>query len=120
MRFVMTSKIHKATVTEAQLGYIGSLTIDSDLMELADLWPGERILVVSNTSGARLETYVIPGEPGSGMICMNGACAHLIGVGEQIIIMGFTLSDKPISPKAILVDEKNRFLNYLAAEPVCV
>jgi aspartate 1-decarboxylase len=120
MRFILTSKIHRATVTEAQLGYIGSITIDSDLLERADLWPGERVLVVSNTSGARLETYVIPGEPGSGMICMNGACAHLIGVGEQVIIMGFTLSDKPLSSKSILVDEENRFLNYLVSEPVCV
>ncbi len=115
MRFVLSSKIHKATVTEAQLAYIGSITIDSGLMELADLWPGERVLVVSNTTGARLETYVIPGESGSGIICMNGACAHLVNVGEELIIMGFTLSDKPLTPKSILVDSQNRFLKYLQA-----
>ena len=113
MRFVMTSKIHKATVTAAEVDYIGSITIDSCLMERADLWPGERVLVVSNLTGARLETYAIPGDAGSGMICMNGACAHLIKRGEQVIIMGFTLSDKPMVAKAILVDERNRFLKYL-------
>ncbi len=113
MRFVLSSKIHKATVTEAQLAYIGSITIDSGLMELAGLWPGGRVLVVSNTTGARLETYVIPGENGSGIICMNGACAHLVNVGEELIIMGFTLSDKPLTPKSILVDNQNRFLRYL-------
>jgi aspartate 1-decarboxylase len=113
MRFVLSSKIHKATVTEAQLGYIGSITIDSDLMELAGLWPGERVLVASNTTGARLETYAIPGEGGSGIIRMNGACSHLVNVGEELVIMGFTLSDKPLTPKAILVDSQNRFLKYL-------
>ena len=113
MRQVMSSKIHKATVTEAQLAYIGSITIDSALMEQVDLWPGERVLVVSNTTGARLETYAIQGDPGSGTICLNGACAHLIGVGEEIIIMGFTLTDKPLTPKSILVDKQNRFLKYL-------
>ena len=113
MRFVMTSKIHKATVTEAQLAYIGSITIDSTLVERADLWPGERVLVVSNTSGARLETYVILGEAGSGTVCMNGACSHLIGVGEEIIVMGYTLSDKPLPQQGILVDAQNRFVRYL-------
>ena len=77
MRMVLRSKIHNATVTEANLAYIGSITIDADLIERVGLWPGERVLVVSNTSGARLETYVIKGERGSGNICMNGAAAHL-------------------------------------------
>lgn len=113
MRFILSSKIHKATVTDAQLAYVGSITIDSSLMERVDLWPGERVLVVSNSTGARLETYAIAGEAGSGTICMNGACSHLVGVGEEIIIMGFTLSDKPQSPKSIIVDGSNRFLNYL-------
>lgn len=114
MRFVLSSKIHKATVTEAQLSYIGSITIDSSLMEYVGLWPGERVLVVSNTNGARLETYAISGENGSGVICMNGSCSHLIGVGEEIIIMGFTLSDRPLAPKSILVDGKNKFVRYLS------
>ena len=114
MRWLMRSKIHNATVTEANLAYVGSITIDQDLLDKVGLWPGERVLVVSNTSGARLETYVIAGERGSGDICMNGAAAHLIGEGEQIIIMGFELSATPVKPKAALVDGANRFVRYLA------
>lgn len=113
MRFVLSSKIHKATVTSAELAYIGSISIDESLMEKTGLWPGERVLIVSNTSGVRLETYTIPVEAGSGTICMNGACAHLVKVGEEIIIMGFTLADAPIQPKSILVDKQNRFVRYL-------
>lgn len=113
----MRSKIHNATVTEANLAYIGSITIDEDLVELAGLWVGERVLVVSNTSGARLETYIIAGERGSAAICMNGAAAHLIGQGEQIIIMGFELSDQPVPAKVILVDGHNRFVRFLAETP---
>ena len=113
MRIVIRSKIHKATVTDANLNYIGSITIDPDLLEKADLWPGEKVLVVSNTSGARLETYAIEGEAGSGCICMNGAAAHLIQPGEEIIIMAFAVTDEPIKPTFILVDEKNRFVRYL-------
>ncbi|CAM5506294.1 Aspartate 1-decarboxylase OS=Afipia felis OX=1035 GN=panD_1 PE=3 SV=1 [Afipia felis] len=113
MRWLMRSKIHNATVTEANLAYIGSITIDKDLLEMAGLWAGERVLVVSNTSGARLETYTIEGARGSGEICMNGAAAHLIRKGEQIIIMGFELVDRPIQPKVILVDESNRFVRSL-------
>jgi aspartate 1-decarboxylase len=112
MRFVLSSKIHKATVTQAELSYIGSISIDQCLMDRVGLWPGERVLIVSNTTGARLETYTIP-VAGSGTICMNGACAHLIGVGEEIIIMGFTLSDSPIKTRSILVDEQNKFVRYL-------
>ncbi len=113
MRWVMRSKIHKAIVTEANLEYVGSLTIDEDLIEKAGLWPGEKVLVVSNTSGARLETYVIKGERGSGVICMNGAAAHLIREGEEVIIIGFELTDRPVEEKAILVDRQNRFVCYL-------
>lgn len=112
-RWVLHAKIHKATVTDANLAYVGSITLDADLIERAGLWPGERVLVVSNTSGARLETYVIEGERGSGKICMNGAAAHLIKVGDEIIIMGFELSDGPIEPTLILVDENNQFVKYL-------
>ncbi len=113
MRFVLLSKIHKATVTEADLDYIGSITIDEELIEKAGFWPGKKVLVVSNTSGARLETYVIVGRRNSGIICMNGAAAHLIKKGEEVIVMGFGLTDKPIKPKNILVDKNNRFLKYL-------
>ena len=113
MRWLLRSKIHKATVTEANLAYIGSITIDYNLIELAGLLPGEKVLVVSNTSGARLETYVIVGTAGSGVICMNGAAAHHITQGEEVIIMGFELTDQPISPTLLLVDTKNQFVRYL-------
>jgi aspartate 1-decarboxylase len=117
MRWLMRSKIHNATVTEANLAYVGSITIDEDLLDLVGLWAGERVLIVSNTSGARLETYIIAGERGSGAMCMNGAAAHLIGQGEQIIIMGFELCAQPIAPKVILVDGHNRFVRFLSEEP---
>lgn len=113
MRSVLRSKIHKATVTEANLEYIGSITIDEDLLDQAGFWPGEKVMVVSNTTGARLETYVIKGERGSGVICMNGAAAHLIKKGEEIIIMGFEITDQPIEAKNILVDKDNKFVRYL-------
>ncbi|HTP11367.1 MAG TPA: aspartate 1-decarboxylase [Anaerolineae bacterium] len=113
MRWVLRSKIHNATVTEANVAYIGSITIDKDLLDQTGLWVGEKVQVVSNTSGARLETYVIAGARGSGDIQMNGAAAHLIKAGEQIIIMGFELTDQPITPQVILVDETNRFVRYL-------
>ncbi len=113
MRAVYRSKIHKATVTEADVSYVGSITIDEELMEKAGLWPGEKVLVVSNTSGARLETYTITGKRGSGDICINGAAAHLIKAGEEVIIIGFELTDTPIEPRAILVDADNQFVRYL-------
>lgn len=117
MRSLLRSKIHNATVIDANVAYIGSITIDQDLMERVDFWEGERVLVVSNTSGARLETYIITGERGSGMIAMNGAAAHLIGAGEEIIIMGFELTHQPLTPKAILVDRQNRFVRDLIETP---
>ena len=117
MRWVLRSKIHKATVTEANVAYIGSITIDRSLVEQVGLWEGERVLITSNDSGARLETYVILGERGSGTICMNGAAAHLIKAGEEIIIMGFELTDRPVTPRVVLVDKQNRFVRYLTEEP---
>ncbi len=114
MKWFLSSKIHKAHVTQADLNYVGSITIDRDLMDAAGLEPGEKVLVTSNTSGARLETYVIAGERGAGAVCMNGAAAHLIRAGEEIIIMGFTLSAAPVLPRAILVDERNRVLRTLS------
>ena len=113
MRFILRSKIHKATVTDANLEYVGSITIDEDLIDKVGFWAGEKVLVVSNTSGARLETYVIVGERNSGVICMNGAAAHLIKKGEEIIIMGFELTDRPIKATNILVDKNNKFLRFL-------
>ena len=113
MRFTLRSKIHNAIVTDADLKYIGSITIDENLVEKAGFWTGEKVLVVSNTSGARLETYIIIGERGSGVICMNGAAAHLIKKGDEIIVMGFELSDKPLKPINILVNKNNKFIRYL-------
>ena len=113
MRSVLHAKIHKATVTQADPDYVGSITIDKNLLERVDIWPNERVLVASNTSGARLETYVIVGPKGSGVVCMNGAAAHLISAGDEIIIMGFELSAEPIEPTMILVDELNRFVKCL-------
>ncbi|HDQ22399.1 MAG TPA: aspartate 1-decarboxylase [Candidatus Uhrbacteria bacterium] len=113
MRWLLRSKIHKATVTEANLDYVGSITIDKYLIEKAGFWPNEKVLVVSNTSGARLETYIIEGKENSGIICMNGAAAHLIKIKEEVIIMGFELSDKLIKPKNLLVDKNNKFVKYL-------
>lgn len=100
-------------MTEANLDYIGSITIDKCLIEKAGLWSGEKVLVVDNNNGARLETYIIAGESGSGIICMNGASAHLIKQGHEIIIMGFELTDQPIKAKNILVDNLNKFVKYL-------
>lgn len=113
MRWFLRSKITHAIVKEADVNYMGSITIDQDLIEKSGMMVGEKVLVVSNTTGARLETYIIVGERGSGIIGMNGAAAHLIKVGEEIIIMGFELSDQLISPKIVLVNPQNKFLEYL-------
>jgi len=113
MRFLLRSKIHRAKVTEANLDYVGSITIDNNLIDKTGLMEGERVLVTSVTSGARLETYVIAGKAGSGVLCMNGPTTHLIKVGEIVIIMGFELTDRPIYPKVILVDDKNNFTKYI-------
>ena len=113
MRSLLRSKIHKAIVTEADVNYVGSITIDEELIDKAGLWPGEKVLVVSNTTGNRVETYVIRGERGSGRIAMNGAAARMIKAGEEIIIMGFELSEAPVEPKVVLVDEDNHFVRFI-------
>lgn len=113
MRWFLRSKIHRATVTEANPDYTGSITIDQDLVERAGFLPGEKVLVASFASGVRLETYVIAGRRNSGEICTNGAASLLIKRGEKIIILGFELADKPIKYKNILVDENNKFVRFL-------
>ena len=113
MRWVLRSKINKATVTEARVDYLGSIAIDENLIQKAGFWPGEKVLVSSNTSGARLETYIIVGKKGTGVVCMNGAAAHRIHKGEEIIVMGFELAPKPLKAKSILVDKNNRFVKFL-------
>jgi aspartate 1-decarboxylase len=113
---MLRSKIHQATVTDADLRYVGSITIDEELMEMVELLPGEKVMVVSNTSGARLETYAIPGPRGSGVICMNGAAAHLIKKGEEIIIMGFELANGPVAAKQIVLGRDNEFVKWLGEQ----
>lgn len=113
MKFkILKSAILNATVTEADLNYIGSITIDEDLTERANLRAGENVLVVDHTNGSRLETYVIVGKRGSGVICMNGAAAHLIRKGDEITIMAFTWSNEGMTPNFVLVDKDNRFMGY--------
>ena len=92
-RRMMKSKIHRATVTDANLHYVGSITVDRELMDLADLYEYEQVAVVDVDNGARLETYVIEGEPGSGAICLNGAAAHLVHPGDKVIIISYAEYD---------------------------
>ncbi len=110
---LLKSKIHRATVTEADVDYIGSITIDGDLIVRVGLLPGELVHVWNIDNGERFETYVIAGEAGSGQIIVNGAAAHRVRVGDKVIIAAFCLTDEPIAPKVILVDERNRYLRDL-------
>ena len=108
---ILKSKIHRVTVTEANLEYIGSITIDEALMEATNIYAGERVQVVDNNNGARLETYVIPGKRGSGCICINGAAAHLVNVGDTVIIMAYAmLTPEEVSgfKPAIIFPENNK------------
>ena len=124
MRIMMKSKIHRATVTQADLDYVGSVTLDAALMEAADLLEGEQVAIVDITNGARIETYVIPGERGSGVIGINGAAAHLVHPGDLVIIMSYAMvtdaEARSLQPRVVHVDKKNRIvkLGSDAAEPV--
>jgi len=124
MRIMMKSKIHRATVTQADLHYVGSVTIDADLMDASDLLEGEKVAIVDITNGARLETYVIPGERGSGVIGINGAAARLVHEGDLVIIISYGMYDdaeaRGLKPSVVHVDEKNRVvkLGKDLAEPV--
>ncbi len=106
------SKIHRAVVTEANLNYVGSITIDKTLMEASGILPGERVQIVNNNNGARLETYVIEGKKDSGVICLNGAASRLVQVGDTVIIIAYALMDekeaREMEPKVVFVDEQNR------------
>ena len=108
------SKIHRATVTEANLNYVGIITIDEDLIDAANLQEGERVQIVNNNNGERLETYVIKGERGSGVICLNGAAARKAEVGDTIIIISYAWMDaeeaRNFKPTAIYPDENNRLI----------
>jgi len=113
LRQVLKSKIHRATVTDANLEYIGSITIDQDLLDAVDMWSGELVHVWNITNGERFQTYALSGERGSGMIRINGAGAHKARKGDLVIVASFALADEPVVPQAILVDEDNRFVREL-------
>lgn len=108
------SKIHRAVVTEANLNYVGSITIDEDILDAAQILPGEKVQIVNNNNGARLETYTIPGERGSCVVCLNGAAARLVQPGDVVIIMAYCLIDseeaRGFKPTVVILDEKNRIV----------
>lgn len=119
-RTMMKSKIHRATVTEANLNYVGSITIDETLMEQADLLENEKVQIVNNNNGARLETYVIRGPKGSGVICLNGAAARLVQPGDNVIIISYASMNneeaKSYQPTVVFVDDKNRAVQTMHEE----
>ncbi|MDR3072497.1 MAG: aspartate 1-decarboxylase [Clostridiales Family XIII bacterium] len=117
---IFHGKIHRATVTEANLEYMGSITIDEELLELSGIVPGERVQIVDNNNGNRLETYVIKGERGSGVICLNGAAARKVTVGDTVIIIAYAIMTPEeaavYEPKVVMVDEKNRPIKVRGTE----
>ena len=120
-RTLLGGKIHRATVTQADLNYVGSITVDEDLLDAAGILVNEKVQIVTNNNGARLETYTIAGKRGSGVICLNGAAARLVQPGDVVIIMSYVLLSEPeISahePKVVLVDEANRIREVIRYEP---
>ncbi len=123
-RTMCKSKIHRATVTGANLNYVGSITIDAELLEQADILPYEKVQVVNNNNGARLETYTIVGERGSGEICLNGAAARLVQPGDTVIIISYAqYSREELSsfrPRVVFVDENNKITQVVDEEPAGV
>lgn len=117
---MLKGKIHRATVVQAELDYIGSITVDSDLLKAAGIYEYEKVQVVNVSNGARLETYTIAGEPGSGMICLNGAAAHCASIGDKIIIMSYAhLSPEDLDdyhPIVVFVDDDNRVIRKTTYE----
>ncbi|MGN2642015.1 aspartate 1-decarboxylase [Nocardia takedensis] len=120
LRTMMKSKIHRATVTHADLHYVGSVTVDQDLLDAADLLEGEQVCIVDIDNGARLETYVIAGERGSGVIGINGAAAHLVHPGDLVILIAYGMMNEQeiaaYEPKVVFVDDRNRPVE-LGADP---
>lgn len=114
----MNAKIHRARVTESNLNYVGSITIDSDILDVVDILPNEKVAIVNNNNGARFETYVIAGERGSGKICLNGAASRLVEVGDVVIIMTYAQLDETElathSPKVAVMNENNQIEQMIA------
>ena len=119
-RTMLKSKIHRATVTDANLNYVGSITIDENIMKAADILPNEKVQIVNNNNGARFETYVIKGAPGSGVICLNGAAARLVQPGDIVIIISYAVMETrealDFRPSIVFVDEKNRIEEVQSGE----
>lgn len=113
LRAICKSKIHRATVTEANVEYIGSIAVDTELLARVDIVPGEKVAVWNVNNGARIETYALPAPAGSGDVIVNGAAARLFRPGDPVIIVAFVLTDEAITPRMILVDERNRFVDWL-------
>jgi len=120
-RTMMNGKIHRATVTEANLNYVGSITIDENILDAVGMIPNEKVQIVNNNNGARLETYIIPGERGSGVVCLNGAAARLVQPGDTVIIISYIMvpEEKVGShkPKVAIMGENNEIMQLLHAEP---
>ncbi|WP_406620571.1 aspartate 1-decarboxylase [Bacillus atrophaeus] len=120
-RTMMSGKLHRATVTEANLNYVGSITIDEDLIDAVGMLTNEKVQIVNNNNGARLETYIIPGERGSGVICLNGAAARLVQPGDKVIIISYKMmSEQDVAshqPKVAVLNEKNEIEQMLGSEP---
>jgi aspartate 1-decarboxylase len=110
-RTLLKSKIHRAIINDANVDYEGSITIPRDIMRAVDLWDGEKVLVTSRTSGARLETYVIPGPEGSAHFVINGPAAHLISSGHRVTIMAWAQSETPVEPKRVLMNDANEIIS---------
>lgn len=120
-RTMMKGKLHRARITEANLNYVGSITIDEDLLDAVDMLPNEKVQIVNNNNGARFETYIIPGKRGSGVICVNGAAARLVQEGDVIIIISYALVSeeevKKFSPKVAIMNEENKIVEMIDHEP---
>ncbi|WP_285766203.1 aspartate 1-decarboxylase [Peribacillus sp. SI8-4] len=120
-RTMMNGKIHRARVTEANLNYVGSITIDEDIIDAVGILPNEKVAIVNNNNGARLETYVIAGERGSGVVCLNGAAARLVQPDDIVIIISYVLvaEDKleDHKPKVAIMNEENKIIELISSEP---
>jgi len=120
-RTLMKAKIHRATVTESNLNYVGSITIDENILDAVDMMANEKVQIVNNNNGARFETYIIPGKRGSGVMCLNGAAARLVQEGDTIIVISYAMFDetevKNHVPKVAIMDKDNSVIEMLGVEP---